>query len=141
MFGAVFCASFVIGAATTTAVTFADSYSSNMVLQQLPSPSVLWGFAPAGTRLTVSRTVGSHGTQGATAADVVTGSDGVWRADLPGLPAGNETFNFSVVAAHSTVSLQNVVYGDGANTPFPTLISVRVGVRVWAGVRVYVGFI
>ena len=83
-----------------------------MVLQQLPSPTVLWGFAKAGTPVKVSRSAGSAGTPGATAT-VTAGSDGVWRAEMAGRPAGNESFGFTATAvAGDTIALTDTVYGD-----------------------------
>ena len=72
---------------------FADSFSSNMVLQRLPSPSVLWGFGPPGAAVTVHRATGSHGTA-ADCASAAAGTDGVWRVQMAGLKASNETFTF-----------------------------------------------
>ena len=87
-----------------------------MVLQQLPSPTVLWGFAPPGATVHVQRAVGSAGTPAATGTNT-SDSDGVWWIALPGLQAGNETFAFSGNASSSGQTLtldalEDVVYGD-----------------------------
>ena len=113
-------------------LAWADSYGSHMVLQQLPAPTVLWGFAAPGTQVSVWRLPGSSGT-GAANATNVTGADGVWWVQMEGRPAGNETFSFkasgsnvrsnaSVAAArghiqveHSadaSIQMDDVVYGD-----------------------------
>eukprot|EP00729_Bicosta_minor_P027037 gene27037-9489_t len=85
---------------------FADSFSSNMVLQQLPSPSVLWGFAAPGAVVTVHRATGSHGTAPACASSTVGTDDGVWRVQMAGMNASNETFTF-VATNGSTPSCMN----------------------------------
>lgn len=111
---------------------WADSYGSHMVLQQLPAPTVLWGFAAPGTQVSVRRLPGSRGT-GAANATNVTGPDGVWWVQMEGRPAGNETFTFkarrskgrsnaSVAAAQehvqvtqladASIQMDDVVYGD-----------------------------
>lgn len=114
---------------------FADSFSSNMVLQQLPSPSVLWGFAAPGAVVTVHRATGSHGTAPACASSTVGTDDGVWRVQMAGMNASNETFTFVATngstpscmnktnvagsastlaragATTSTLTISNVVYG------------------------------
>ena len=97
-------------------VAWADSFTSHMVLQQLPSPTVLWGFAPPGATVHVHRAVGSAGTPAATGTNT-SDSDGVWWIALPGLQAGNETFAFSGNASSSGQTLtlnalEDVVYGD-----------------------------
>jgi sialate O-acetylesterase len=87
-----------------------------MVLQQLPAPTVVWGFAPPGVKVSVQRLPGARHTAGASASNT-TAADGVWWVTMPGLPAGNKSFKFkastggdSLLAAE--IEMDDVVYGD-----------------------------
>ena len=100
-------------AAALAALAWADSIGSHMVLQQLPAPTVLWGFASPGARVSVQRLNGSAGTASTIAANT-TAADGVWWVTFPGLNAGNETFKFEATTSSSsaTIEMDDVVYGD-----------------------------
>lgn len=108
-------------ATATSQLAWSDSFGSHMVLQQLPSPTVLWGFASPGTTVNVQRLRGSAGTPPVSAVNT-TASDGVWWVQMQGRPAGNESFTFmasargkaSVAAGmvHSQILMEDVVYGD-----------------------------
>jgi len=99
-------------------LAWADSFGSHMVLQQLPAPTVLWGFAPPGVAVSAQRLPGSSGTPASENSSNTTGADGVWWLTLPGRPAGNETFAFRATAATSggssaaAIEMEDVVYGD-----------------------------
>jgi sialate O-acetylesterase len=110
----------------SSTLSWADSFSSHMVLQQLPSPTVLWGFAPAGATVSVTRMTGSMGTP-TVAASNVTSADGVWWVMMPGQQASSrfrsnlttEVFHFQAsarlgegVAGTTTIDLLETVYGD-----------------------------
>jgi sialate O-acetylesterase len=96
-----------------------------MVMQQLPSPTVVWGFAPPNTMVTVVRSVGSAGTPPSNPISGAADKEGVWRVSLLGRVAGNETFGFTASAAVGAgagagaaaatlapIKLEDVVYGD-----------------------------
>ena len=94
------------------ALAWADSFGSHMVLQQLPAPTVVWGFAPPGAKVSVQRLAGSAGTAEASATNT-TAADGVWWVTMPGLCAGNETFKFkATISGSSAIEMDDVVYGD-----------------------------
>jgi hypothetical protein len=88
--------------------SFADSYTDHMVLQQLPSPTVLWGFGPPTSTVMIERLAGDHGTL-ATNTSTIVGADSIWRVQMSGRQAGNESFVFRV--AGTAISITDVVYG------------------------------
>lgn len=99
----------------TAGLAWADSFGSHMVIQQLPAPTVLWGFAPPGAIVSAQRLLGSAGTPASANSSNTTGVDGVWWLTLPGRPAGNETFAFHASVRGSsaaTIEMEDVVYGD-----------------------------
>ena len=96
-------------------LSWADSFGSHMVIQQLPAPTVLWGFALPGEVVSAQRLLGSVGTPASGNSSNTTGVDGVWWLTLPGRPAGNETFAFRASISGSsaaTIEMEDVVYGD-----------------------------
>jgi hypothetical protein len=90
---------------------WADSFGSHMVLQQLPAPTVVWGFADPGATISVHRQAGSHGAAPASATNT-TAADGVWRVEMAGRRAGNETFRFTATSNGHSIEMDDVVYGD-----------------------------
>ena len=97
-------------------LVWADSFGSHMVIQQLPAPTVLWGFAPPGAVVSAQRLAGSAGTPVSGNTTNNTGADGVWWLTLPGRPAGNETFTFRAATTSGStaaaIEMEDVVYGD-----------------------------
>ena len=86
-----------------SALFIPQAISSNMVLQRAPQSARLWGWAAAGS--TVSVTLDSDGYK------VLAAADGSWEVDFPPQQA---SINRSVVIAgdDQTVTLSNVAFGD-----------------------------
>ena len=92
-------------------LAFADSFGNHMVLQQLPAPTVIWGFGVPNSTVLVERMIGSEGTPGVK-SDTVVNASGIWRAEMPGVAAGNESFSFKASSGKDLISMHDVVYGD-----------------------------
>jgi len=81
----------------------ASHFQDHMVLQRGGNGPIVWGFAEAGT--TVSVTFAQQET--AAVADAT----GTWRAQLPPLPAGGP-YDLVVTATTGTLRLQDILMGD-----------------------------
>ena len=93
-------------------LSFADSFTDHMVIQQLPSPTVIWGFgAIPGSTVSVVRMTGSAGTPGLNGS-AVANTSGVWRVEMAGTNASNESFAFQAISGTDAIRISDVVYGD-----------------------------
>jgi len=76
-----------------------------MVLQA-PSSAVVWGFAPAGARISV-------GFDGQPLHAVTSAADSVWRVKLPPTPASmTASHNITATSSGRTITLSDVLFGD-----------------------------
>ena len=83
---------------------FASSLGNGVVLQA-PS-SIVWGFAPAGARISV-------GFDGQPLHAVTSAADSVWRVKLPPTPASmTASHNITATSSGRTITLSNVLFGD-----------------------------
>ena len=78
-------------------------FQSNMVLQR-DKPIVVWGWAKAGEKVTVSFAENSVST--------VAAEDRRWRVSLPALPAASEPHSLTVEGAREKLTLENILVGD-----------------------------
>jgi hypothetical protein len=92
------------GAPTTCHV--ANALSSHMVLQR-DRPALVWGFADAGVRVTVS-------LNGVAQPPAVADASGAWRVALPAQPATAAPSTLAFSCSDGTVppALEDVLFGD-----------------------------
>jgi hypothetical protein len=89
------------------AFRFANTLGDHMVLQQAPAKAQIWGFAPAGS--SVSVTSSAAGSAPVTAA---VGADGTWQAALAPVKAGSTPITITAKAGAASIVLKDVLYGD-----------------------------
>jgi len=83
-------------------VRLAKIFSSHMVLQQ-EQPIVLWGWADAGEKITV--------TLAGQSRSETAGADGTWRVELPSMKADGKEYALSV-SGKNTVQFTDVLLGE-----------------------------
>lgn len=87
---------------------FSSAYSDDMVLQQAPSQAVVWGFAPVGSKVSISFMGKSID---APVAPYMGAS--AFMAKLPATPSSlTEMHNITATSAGKTITLGNVLFGD-----------------------------
>uniref|UniRef100_A0A3P9I405 Sialic acid acetylesterase n=1 Tax=Oryzias latipes TaxID=8090 RepID=A0A3P9I405_ORYLA len=85
---------------------FASYYGDHMVLQKAPQRAVLWGYAPAGERVTISLSGPVKQKRACTSA-----TQGIWRVLLDPVDAGGP-YNVTASTPLSTALLTDVLFGD-----------------------------
>ena len=95
-------------AASAASLALARSVGSSMVLQRDVPTSTLWGTADAGAVVTATLSTAPGAPVPATA-----GPDGVWRTQLPAMPATAEPFSITFSApGAASVTISDVLVGD-----------------------------
>lgn len=78
--------------------------ASSMALQRAPLSARLWGWAPAGTKVTAT-------LDGNTTVTATTAAAGNWSLDLPPQPAGTG-HSIVITAAAAKITLTDIAFGD-----------------------------
>jgi hypothetical protein len=87
---------------------FSSAYSDDMVLQQAPQQAVVWGFAPAGSKVSVA----FMGTSIAAPVAPYMG-ESTFMVKLPATPSSlTEMHNITATSDGKTITLANVLFGD-----------------------------
>jgi sialate O-acetylesterase len=83
-----------------------NTLGDGMVLQRAPQAAIVWGFGAAGSSVAAS-------LDGEPLPAVFTGSDSIWRVQLPPMPARSEPSTISFVSSDGDhASLRDVLFGD-----------------------------
>ena len=99
--------------APPAAFRFSSAYSSDMVLQQAPASAVVWGFAPAGAKVSVS-----FGGKSIDAPVSTYMGQSTFMAKLPPTPSSmTTTHNISAIMGGNTITLGNVLFGKPPPLP------------------------
>ncbi|KAF6721656.1 Sialate O-acetylesterase [Oryzias melastigma] len=85
---------------------FASYYGDHMVLQKAPQRAVLWGYAPPGSKVTVSLCGPVKQRRACTAV-----TQGIWQVLLDPVDAGGP-YNVTARTQFSTAVLTDVLFGD-----------------------------
>lgn len=87
---------------------FSSAYSDDMVLQQAPAQAIVWGFAPSGSKVTIS-----FGGKSIDAPVAPYMGESTFMAKLPATPSSlTEMHNISATSSGKTITLANVLFGD-----------------------------
>ena len=90
------------------AFRFSSAYSDDMVLQQAPAQAVVWGFAPAGSKVTIG-----FGGKSIDAPVAPYMGESAFMAKLPATPSSmTATHNVTATSGGQTITLANVLFGD-----------------------------
>lgn len=83
-----------------------NTLGDGVVLQRAPQPAIVWGFGAVGSSVTAS-------LDGVPLPAVSTGTDSIWRIQLPPMPARSEPSTISFVSSDGgRASLRDVLFGD-----------------------------
>ena len=94
----------LLTATANGALTVSNTLGSNMVLQR-GKPAPIWGWAAAGTKVSVS-----FGEKKLSA--VAAAGDGLWKVQLPAQEASLLPKSINIIAGADVISLGNVLFGD-----------------------------
>jgi sialate O-acetylesterase len=87
---------------------WSSAYSDNMVLQQAPEAAVVWGFAPAGSKVTVN-----FGGKTIDAPVTTYMGETTFLAKLPPTPSSmTDTHNITATSGTTTIVLGEILFGD-----------------------------
>ena len=87
---------------------WSSAYSDSMVLQQAPEAAVVWGFAPAGSKVSVS-----FGGKAIDAPVTTYMGQSAFMAKLPPTPSSmTTTHNITATSGGKTITLGSVLFGD-----------------------------
>ena len=90
------------------AFRFSSAYSDDMVLQQAPAQAVVWGFAPAGSKVTIG-----FGGKSIDAPVAPYMGESAFMAKLPATPSSMTAMhNVTATSGGQTITLANVLFGD-----------------------------
>ena len=91
-----------------TALSFASTFGDHAVLQQAPAQAVVWGFAPAGAKVSVS-----FGGKAIDAPVTTYMGQSAFMAKLPPTPSSmTTTHNITATSGGKTITLGSVLFGD-----------------------------
>jgi hypothetical protein len=94
------------GVASAATCSISNVYQSHMVLQRDNAATLIHGFAPAGSSVTVS-------LDGTALSPAIADASGVWRAPLPSTPAGGpHTLSAACGDGSAGGTLSDVLMGD-----------------------------
>eukprot|EP01083_Nonionella_stella_P042144 114029_1 len=92
---------------------FGNTQGSNMVLQQQPYKSQIWGFGDANARVHLELIHESNHTV-VQSLDNITNNDNRWLIQLDPMITSNATYciKVSCSASNETIQLNNILFGD-----------------------------
>ena len=92
-------------------LSFGNTQGSNMVLQQAPYMSKIWGKASAGSTIDVRLTLESTGNTIDTVS-ATTDSNGYWSIYFKPIAASNDVYSITATTGKESVSMKNILFGD-----------------------------
>ena len=96
--------------APTETLTFAEAIGDNLLYQQ-NKPAAVWGFAPAGSRITVTLSEQESGDE-VQQVTVQADGEGYFETYLDGLSASYTQYTLTATDGVTTVTARNILFGE-----------------------------